>query len=104
MSAPKNEIPLGLITALLMGLATVSAVEATDAADGATTTCASATAPIAPSFKFALGETRAIQASGETGQIIGRAEYQTSENQYYLRYQCADGRAVETWWGESALA
>lgn len=53
--------------------------------------------------KFELSQTVAIAASGETGQIIGRAEYVTSEPSYLIRYAAKDGRAVEQWWGESAL-
>jgi len=55
------------------------------------------------SFKFNLGDQVTITASGETGQIIGRAEYTTSANNYYIRYCSADGRAVEAWWQEDAL-
>lgn len=55
-------------------------------------------------FKFELDQQAQIKVSGEIGQIIGRAEYTTGENSYYLRYQSADGRAVEAWWAESALA
>lgn len=54
-------------------------------------------------FNFGLSERVTIAASGEEGVIIGRAEYDTSENQYYIRYKAADGRATESWWGESAL-
>jgi hypothetical protein len=54
-------------------------------------------------FQFALGQSVSIAASGEQGEVVGRAEYDTSENQYYLRYCAGDGRAVERWWGESAL-
>lgn len=55
------------------------------------------------SFKFNLNQTVEIAASGETGEMLARAEYATSENSYYLRYKAADGRATEAWWGESAL-
>lgn len=55
------------------------------------------------SFKFGLTDTVTITTSGETGEVIGRAEYTTSENTYLVRYCSADGRAVESWWGESAL-
>lgn len=54
-------------------------------------------------FKFPLGQMVAIKVSGETGDVIARAQYLTSECSYYLRYQSADGRAVEAWWAESAL-
>ena len=55
-------------------------------------------------FKFNLKQLVKIEESGETGTIIGRAEYATSENSYCLRYKAADGRAVEAWWQESALS
>ncbi|WGS47141.1 hypothetical protein LFL97_34000 [Burkholderia sp. JSH-S8] len=44
-----------------------------------------------------------IATSGEIGEIIGRAEYTSSENAHPVRYCSADGRAVKNWWGESAL-
>lgn len=55
-------------------------------------------------FKFQLGQTVVIATSGETGEVIGRAEYLASQPNYLIRYRCADGRAVEAWWTEDALA
>lgn len=55
-------------------------------------------------FKFGLGQTVNITASLESGEVIARAEYAKSENTYLVRYKAADGRAVEAWWGESALS
>lgn len=55
-------------------------------------------------FKFELKQAVTIAASGEAGEVIGRAEYTTSESSYLVRYQAADGRATEAWWQESALA
>lgn len=55
------------------------------------------------SFRFELGDQVAISVSGEKGQIKGRAEYQTAENAYLVRYVKADGCAVEAWWDETAL-
>jgi len=54
-------------------------------------------------MKFQLKQNVTIKASGETGEIIGRAEYACSEPNYLIRYKAADGRAVEAWWIESAL-
>ncbi|MBR8027808.1 hypothetical protein KDX27_22650 [Burkholderia cenocepacia] len=54
-------------------------------------------------FKFSLGDNVTIAASGEAGEVIGRAEYADSSNQYYIRYKAGDGRATESWWSESAL-
>lgn len=55
------------------------------------------------SFALELKQIAKISESGETGTIIGRAEYVAGENYYELRYKAADGRAVESWWPESAL-
>lgn len=55
-------------------------------------------------FKFELGNAVAIAASGEQGEVIGRAEYTHAERTYLLRYKAADGRAVESWWSESAIS
>ena len=55
-------------------------------------------------YQFKLGAKVVIAVSGEPGLVIGRAEYTATENNYYLRYKAADGRAVESWWGESALS
>ena len=61
------------------------------------------TAGDASTFAFALGSLAYIRASGEGGTIVARGENIAGENQYLLRYQANDGRAVEQWWGESAL-
>lgn len=56
-------------------------------------------------MKFELGHPVTITCSGESGIVVGRAEYVSqSEPQYFVRYKAADGRAVEAWWTESALA
>jgi hypothetical protein len=54
-------------------------------------------------FKFSMGDPVSLKVSGEVGQVIGRAHFAASENSYFVRYCGADGRAVEAWWGESAL-
>lgn len=56
-----------------------------------------------PSWKFDLNQNLKIAESGEVGVCIGRAEYAHNERHYYIRYCAGDGRAVEAWWGESAL-
>lgn len=53
---------------------------------------------------YQLGNIVTIKCSGETGEVIGIAHYVSSESQVLLRYKCADGRAVESWWNFSALA
>ena len=55
-------------------------------------------------WKFELNQQVTISASGEAGEVIGRAEYTTCERNYLIRYKAGDGRAVESWWAESALA
>lgn len=54
-------------------------------------------------FAFGLGYQVRISVSGEVGEVIGMAGYIAAENVYLVRYKSADGRAVEAWWGESAL-
>ncbi len=54
-------------------------------------------------FKFKIGERVKLTESDEAGRVIGRAEYDYSENNYLLRYRAGDGRQIESWWGESAL-
>lgn len=55
-------------------------------------------------FRFDLGAQVQIKVSGETGEVVGRAQYTTAENAYFVRYRAADGQAREQWWAESALA
>lgn len=52
---------------------------------------------------FKLNERVEIKESKETGLVIGRADYTYMERHYLVRYKAADGRAVEAWWGTSAL-
>lgn len=54
-------------------------------------------------FAFELNQEVTIAVSGEQGTVLGRAEYTTSSNTYYVRYRTADGRATEQWWQEDAL-
>lgn len=54
-------------------------------------------------FKFELGSTAIIKASGETGEVVGRAQYIHGPDQYQLRYVNAAGVATEIWWEESTL-
>lgn len=57
----------------------------------------------ATTFTFDIGGQVKIRCSGEQGEVIGRAEYSGSEDQYLIRYRCADGRATQAWWEEDAL-
>jgi hypothetical protein len=54
-------------------------------------------------FLFQLGASVVIDVSQESGEVIGQARYKNIQNLYLIRYKCADGRAVEDWWGEDAL-
>lgn len=54
-------------------------------------------------FSFTLGQRVVITVSGEEGEVIARAEYLQSENNYLLRYKDAQGMAREEWWREGAL-
>lgn len=54
-------------------------------------------------FKFELHDKARLTDSGETGRVMGRAEYTASENSYLIRYRQADGVQTQAWWDESAL-
>lgn len=55
-------------------------------------------------FTHNLGDTAIHATSGESGQVIGRAEYLTSEPNYLVRHKTNTGNAAESWWAQSALA
>lgn len=56
-------------------------------------------------FRFDLQQQVTIACSGESGTVIGRAEYSTTPLiSYLVRYRRADGSAVEQWWTEDALS
>lgn len=55
-------------------------------------------------FAHELKDTVKLIESNETGTVIGRAEYTDSANSYLVRYRAGDGRQVEAWWNESAIA
>lgn len=54
-------------------------------------------------FKFDLSQLVSVRISDEWGEVRGRAQYANSENQYYVHYKAADGRAVTQWFDESTL-
>lgn len=54
-------------------------------------------------FKCEMGATVKLIESNEQGVVIGRAEYDHSDNDYRIRYKAADGRQTECWWTESAI-
>lgn len=53
---------------------------------------------------YELNQEVTLAVRGKKGTVIGRAEYSFSDPSYLVRYKCADGRAVESWWPESALS
>lgn len=56
-------------------------------------------------YKHELGDKVKLIDSFEFGTVIARAEYADLSNpQYLLRYVDADGRLIEAWWTESAIA
>lgn len=54
-------------------------------------------------FAFDLSTKVCITCSGEQGTVIARSESVRSNDQYLLRYQNTEGRAVEEWWSEDAI-
>lgn len=53
--------------------------------------------------KFELGDRVRIIASGEVGIVTGCAKFLNSEDQVYLHYKAADGRATSCWWDNSLV-
>lgn len=58
---------------------------------------------MAKEFVFNLGDEVQLKRSGEQGEIVGRAQYTASENNYLVRYAGGDGCQKQCWWEESAL-
>ena len=56
-----------------------------------------------PKFKYDLGAYVRL-LSDEEGCVIGRSESLDYGIQYHIRYTAGDGRLVEQWWPESAIA
>lgn len=56
-----------------------------------------------PKFVFEIDAGVRLRLSHEQGVVIGRAEYKSEENQYYVLYVTADGRQVRDWWNASQL-
>jgi hypothetical protein len=54
-------------------------------------------------FAFELGAFVMLKLSGEKGEVIGRAEYATAQNAYYVRYLDAHGCQREDWQGEDGI-
>lgn len=54
-------------------------------------------------FKFDLGTKVMLVLSEETGTVEGRAQFNSQDNQYLIRYKAGDGRLNEVWWTESAI-
>jgi hypothetical protein len=55
-------------------------------------------------FAFDLNASVRLALTKEVGQVIGRAEYASgNENSYLVRYEAGDHRQTEVWWNESAL-
>jgi len=56
-----------------------------------------------PDFQHDLGDKVAIEVSGEEGVVIGRAEFESAEPSYLVRYKNGEGCALESWWTSRAL-
>lgn len=54
-------------------------------------------------FQFGMKQIVKIEESDEAGTVIGRAEYESADNTYLIRYKTAEGVATEAWWTEKAL-
>jgi hypothetical protein len=54
--------------------------------------------------KFELSDHVRLSLSDEHGIVIGKAVYVNSDPSYLIRYKAGDGRQVENWQPEDALA
>lgn len=54
-------------------------------------------------FAFKLNQTVLIKVSGEMGTVEARSECAAGNNQYFIHYPAADGRAVTAWFDERHL-
>lgn len=54
-------------------------------------------------YKHSLGDKVALIASSEPGEVVGRAEYQSTEPQYLVRYVAATGEQRREWIPEEDL-
>jgi len=55
-------------------------------------------------FNFKLNDNVTLSVSDEAGVIIGRAHYVNCDPMYLVRYLSGDGRQVENWIAEDAIA
>lgn len=54
-------------------------------------------------MKYRLGQVATINGSGESGEIISRAEFHNREPMYELRYKQVTGSMAQKWWDESDI-
>jgi hypothetical protein len=55
-------------------------------------------------FTFDMGDPVTFTVNKNlNGEVIGRAEFATSENQYLVRYADSNDNPTEQWWDEGAL-
>lgn len=55
-------------------------------------------------FNFRLNDKVKLALSGETGVVVGCARYTNADPSYLVRYLAGDGRQVECWIAEDAIA
>jgi hypothetical protein len=56
-----------------------------------------------PDFNYIIGQNVKLSLSGESGDVIGRAEYKDQPPSYYVRYLAADGCQVKEWLNDDDL-
>jgi len=53
-------------------------------------------------FKFEMGQTVKLTPGNKTGEVVGRADYAKSQDEYLIR-SVDEGISTETWCNEDAL-
>lgn len=54
-------------------------------------------------FEFNLGDEARLAVTGESGEVIGRADSKHDQNRFQLRYKDAQGCAQTKWFPADAL-
>ena len=54
-------------------------------------------------FEYEIGDRVCLKETNESGEIIGRAQYEMYPNSYLIRYKAADGRQVTFWWDVDSI-
>lgn len=55
-------------------------------------------------FAFKMGATIVIYLNGTKGEIVGRAQYESAQDDYLVKYLNGNGDLCKTWFTESDIS